>query len=142
MNYPELEITIKSDPENDVVRLRMFPFDFLLLEKLLGDSPARINKIHAVVFSDNEGGNDDVFIKDSNFLERMGEVTSIKNIINFFSSQKREYTINKLDIDCEDINVFYDDDALLIISLPLDKARIDISFLKNIVDSIRFKRSV
>lgn len=136
MNISDLEITIKSDPENRVIRLKIFPFDFLLLEELLGNPQARINMIHAVVFNDSGGSTDDVYITDTNFLSRSEGVPSVGEIINFFSSQEREYTINKLDMDCEDINVFYDDDALLILSIPWDKVKIDIGFLKEIINSL------
>jgi hypothetical protein len=127
-----MEVEIKENLENNTITLEFLPFDFLLLDKLLEDfSRIKINRIHAVIFTDGNGHNH-TYIKEDNFRHIMGKIENVNALTDFFRQQKNEYTINKLDMDCGDLNVFFDDDAMLILSFPKDRVVMDFAFAKKI----------
>src|SRR5690606_5705802 len=99
-----IDVEIQEDREHDNVTLQLFPFDFLQLDKLLTDFPiVKINRMHAVLFSDDG----DTYVRENNVTNIIGQVTVVKDVTRFFSTLKGDYTINKLDMDCGPINVFF-----------------------------------
>lgn len=114
----EQDFRIEITRNEGRIVMEILPFDFLMIGEILKGFPGnmKITKIHAVMFS-GQGGNGDIYINESNYLEKMGEIRTIEDVLVFFKTWEGTYTINKVQFDYDETRVLFDDDALLIISV-------------------------
>ncbi len=80
----------------------------------------RITKIHAVIFDYFE--EEDIFINEENIGNYIDNIDYLDSIVDFFANLEQEYTINKFEFIIDEIEVFYDDDSQIVISISEDNS--------------------
>jgi len=80
----------------------------------------RITKIHAVIFDYFE--EEDIFIIEENIGNYIDNIDYLDSIVDFFANLEQEYTINKFEFIIDEIEVFYDDDSQIVISISEDNS--------------------
>jgi hypothetical protein len=86
-------------------------YDFLLNN--FKDAEITIKNIHIVIFKEEK----DIYVNNDNYQNFFKTSVKISDIISYEEDTREDIAINKLEFDYLNYNVFYDDDALLIITI-------------------------
>jgi len=106
-----MRLNFTVDEKN--INLSFIPFSFPLLENLFGNF--EIQSIKRLYFGVFDEGKEDLYIDIDNCKNIIGEITTIKDILNYFSKYEDDecYSIYKLEIDFEGFTILYDDDSFI-----------------------------
>ena len=128
----EIEVNLSENNSALGIRLIPYPSDFLFAI-FKGIKILNIEKIFITVFNENE--DNDIYINTDNFTDIIGAIDTIDVLADYLQKYDyNDYLIYKLVFQTEDISVFYDDDALLILEIKMESIDETLNYARTIIN--------